>query len=127
MPALDVSAVLLDPLFIDAAECVRRAEIVNEYGESCLTETRLPFYGVFTAKDGSFLQREEEAGRESEVITCHTKFPLAGAQAGKQPDVVIWAGAEYTVIRRYNWSRFGGGFVAVDLENRGLLEAGGIA
>ncbi len=124
MPTLDVTNVLLDPLFVERLTCIRTAETVNEYGENEQTGTEKSFFGVVTTMDGEWLQREEDAGRSGEVILVHTKFTLLGLRNGGQPDTVLWQGRPYTVKRIYDWSRFGRGFVAAELEAQGMAGKG---
>lgn len=126
MATLDVTSVLLDPLFLDALICKRNTESVNDFGENEITSTELPFYGVVTTKDGEYLQREEDAGRSGEVIMVHTVFRLLGIRTGGQPDTVLWQGQAYTVKRIYDNSRFGAGFIGAELEAQEMLGKDGL-
>lgn len=123
MPKLDVTTVLLDPLFAEKLLCVRQAETVTNFGEVEIASTETPFYGVITAKDGEWLQREDDAGRNSDVIMLHTKFKVLGIREGGQPDTIFWQERPYTVKRIYDWSKYGAGFVAVELEAQNFLGA----
>lgn len=120
MPLLDVSFVLLDPLFVEQLVCVRSTETVNEYGEGQRVTSETPFYGVVTTKDGAYLQREEDAGRSGDVVMVHTKFHLLGLRKDAQPDTVLWKGKPYTVKRIYDTTNYGAGFVGAELEAQEL-------
>lgn len=126
MGTLDVSGILLDPLFIERLVCVRSTETVNDFGEGERTTTETPFFGVVTVKDGEWLQREEDAGRSGEVVMVHTKFRLLGIRTGGQPDTVLWKGRPYTVKRIYDNTPYGAGFVGAELEAQGMLGKDGL-
>lgn len=126
MATLDVSSVLLDPLFLDALVCQRHSETINAFGENEITSTDTPFYGVVTTKDGEWLQREEDAGRSGEVVMVHTVFRLLGIRKGGQPDTVLWQGRPYTVKRIYDNSRYGAGFMGAELEAQETLGKDGL-
>lgn len=112
MPLLDVSDILGDPDFADEFIVIRRAETVNEYGESVVTQTEIFASGVVTAASGSILEQLPEGTRATGAILIHTQVRLEIVSATAQADRIRWAGNLYTVTNLSDYSRYGGGFVA---------------
>jgi hypothetical protein len=112
MPLLDVSDVLLDPLFMDLTLSVtRNAQTVGNDGIAVIAATTAPFYGVVTSLNGSVLTRAAEGEHISDTITIHTQFKLIDGQVGYDADVVNWQGLQWTVTNVNDYSTFGRGFV----------------
>jgi hypothetical protein len=113
MPLLDVSDVLLDPLFMDLTLSVtRNAQTVGNDGIAVISPTTTGFYGVVTSMNGSVLTRVAEGERISDTITIHTQFKLIDGQSGYDADVVNWQGLQWTVTNVNDYSTYGRGFVA---------------
>lgn len=117
MPMLDVSAVLLDPMFLDTSGTyTRNVQSISAHGRAVVTPTTAPLYAVYTNQDGSILQRLASAEHIEDSITVHTRTKLTAGQTGDTADIVHWAGADYTVTRVANYSTYGGGFIAATCE-----------
>lgn len=114
MPMLDVSFVLLDPMFTDAFTLIRRAEVIDEKGRPELASTYFRgLTGVITQSDPSKLQRESDFGSVPRVISLVTKVAVRGLVVGYQPDLIVWNGTSYLVDNVSPYSRFGDGFYEV--------------
>lgn len=117
MPLLDVSAVLLDPMFLDTSGTfTRNTQTIGAHGRAALTPVTAPVYGVYTNKDGSLLTRGADGEHIVDSFTLHTQTRLTAGQTGQTADIVHWQGADYTVERVANYSTYGAGFVMVDCE-----------
>lgn len=117
MPLLDVSFVLLDPMFLDTSGTyTRNAQTIGAHGRAELTPVTAPLYAVYTNKDGSILQRLAGAEHIEDTVTVHTKTRLTAGQTGDTADIVHWAGADYTVTNVANYSTYGAGFVMATCE-----------
>jgi len=123
MPRLDVTDIILDPDFLTSdLMCVRTTEVINSGGVSVLNEVSSQFAGVVTSDEGDLLDRIEGASRSRGSIMVHTKFKLRESMTGFAADIVVWAGARYTVTRINNYSTYGRGFVAATCDLLPLTE-----
>jgi hypothetical protein len=121
MPFLDVSDVLLDPDFMDLTLTVtRNAQTVGNDGNSVITSTTTPFYGVVTNLSGSVLHRVAEGEHISDTITIHSQFKLIDGQSGYDADIVNWQGLQWTVTNVNDYSQYGRGFVSATCTLRQL-------
>lgn len=112
MPLLDVSEIILDPDLADLFVLVRRNETISAKGRSEVAEVLLPDQvGVFCAATPDDLQRLPEEQRTSRAFSLVTKTRLRASGIGFQPDVVRWAGVDYTVAVLDLYTRYGEGFV----------------
>lgn len=116
MPMLDVSAVLLDPMFCELLTVQRRAETVGANGRSTLaTITISPApVGVVIPQNDLPLQRGPDQQTLPRLLQVHTPFRLRSASPGYQPDLIIWNGDAFVVNRIQDFSRYGGGFIQAD-------------
>lgn len=112
-PTLDVSDVLLDPLFADRFDYLRQPEVVNAYGESTVPApvTYRNQSGVVTFASPNDLDRLPEGDRSARTISIITKVRLQGPSQGVKADVVTWAGDRYVVKLCEPYVRYGQGFV----------------
>ncbi|CAD5276683.1 conserved hypothetical protein [Bosea sp. 62] len=111
MPLLDVSDVLSDPLFADAANVTRSVVDVDpQTGRSVKTETTTAISVVVTSDKGRNLQRNPEAALSTGSIIMHSVFRFTEGGAGLDADVVTWNGRRYTVVTVDDYSRYGAGF-----------------
>ena len=118
MPQLDVSFLLLDPMFSDSFTCTRRAESVDGNGRPVITPTITPnLRGVITQEDPSDLDRADDADRVPRVITLITKVQIQGSSLGYKPDLITWDGTDYLVTSVKPYSRYGAGFYEVKAES----------
>lgn len=117
MPMLDVSFVLLDPMFLDSSGTyTRNTQTIGAHGRATNAPVTAPVYGVYTNKDGSLLMRGADGEHIVDSFTLHTQTKLSAGQTALDADIVHWAGADYTVKRVANYSTYGAGFVMVDCE-----------
>lgn len=111
MPRLDVNEVLLDPDLSDTFCVRRRAESFNEKGRTQVTEDTIPgITGVVTPMDPAKLDRRDDGQIADRAIRVSTPFALRTASTGFQPDVIVYDGTEYLVVKVKSLRRFGQGF-----------------
>lgn len=117
MPFIDVTDVLTDPDFADTITVKRRVETINGYGEAVRDVTTIGgVSAVVTAGSQKPLERNADGQVQPNTITVHTMFRLLDARVGQQPDIVIYNAQEFTVKKVFDWSRYGGGFIAAECE-----------
>lgn len=113
-PQLDVSAVLLDPMFTSSFDVERRAETVGSNGRATLVpSTFANVVGVITPADPDRLARESEGQSQTRSINVRTRFMLRDASAGSAPDIVIYDGARYEVKMVKPWKYGQGWYTAL--------------
>lgn len=113
MAQLDVTEVLLDPLFADSGIlCERMQQTVGDDGIAVQKSAPIRFAGVVTNDSGDVLTRLATGERTIGNIVIHTKYRLIDGQEGRTADVVTWRNRKYTVSNVKDWSNFGRGFVA---------------
>lgn len=112
MPFLDTSDVLCDPDFCDTTLTCRRTSVVaNAQGIGVATSKIIPFGGVVTSDKGKILNRDPIGEHATGSILICTRFTLLDADTGYTADIVSWNGKTYTVVRVYDYSTYGVGFV----------------
>jgi hypothetical protein len=117
MPLLDVTDVLLDPMFQDTSlTCTRQAQTIDANGMASNAQTVTRFAGVVTNDTGDQLIRRADGSRIEGSITIHTRFGLIDGKIGFDADLVTWQGRQYTVVNVRDWSTYGRGFVAAQCE-----------
>lgn len=117
MPMLDVSEVLLDPMFAERLTIIRREEVVGENGRNQLSPTTITPkpVGVVTSESNERIKREDRGQYRDKGIRVHTKFRLRGPSKDAsefQPDIVQWNGNPYVVAQIDDYSQFGAGFTS---------------
>src|ERR1700761_5948493 len=105
MPMLDVSDVILDPLFAQTICVIRRAQSVSSGGIASETDTIYNPIAVVTI-GGMDYALEEDLERSRNLITVHSQMPLRGPKTGYEPDFVIWQCNKYIVRKSLNWSQY---------------------
>jgi hypothetical protein len=119
MPLLDVSSVLDNPMFKEAPKSlirVRNMQTVGEDGRAVNNPCNTPFDGVVTSDTGDVLTRLAEGSYIKGSIVVHTSCELIDGLDGKDADIVIWKGRQYTVSSVNDYSTYGRGFVAATCE-----------
>ena len=119
MPELDVSSVILDPMFCEALAIYRRVQTISNKGVTVVTQTQVrPVpYGVVLPMEDSPLLRTPEYQNLPQQLEVHTQYRLRSASqnaAGTeqyQPDYILWNGDWFLVNKISNFSRFGRGFI----------------
>lgn len=122
MPMLDVSDVILDPLFCESVNVTRNAVTVNSVGRDVVTPTAFTIIAVVTIYAKKIIRSPEEEQSRNKILV-HTKTKLIDAAPGYNPDTVSWDGNNYVVIDASKWSKFGAGFYAVECEMIDLLSS----
>lgn len=109
---LDVSEVLLDPTLVDSFTVNRRAETVNNFGESTLTVTVMEgVLGVVCSASPNDLKRLDDRELMGRHLSVVTRFRLQGPSPGYQPDTILWNGDEYVVKLIDPYPQYGYGFI----------------
>lgn len=109
---LDVSEVLLDPTLVDSFTVRRRAETVNEFGESTMSIVVIPnVIGVITSYFDNSLNRLDDREFMKRELSVVTRFRLQGPSPGFQPDTILWNGNEFLVKKVEPYTSFGFGFI----------------
>lgn len=97
MALLDVSAILLDPDFLDEAILIKRKYEVNIFGETVLREFPHPIYASIQQADYKVLDRMPEGARFQDMIVVLYAGELAVQREGGFGDVILWQGLRYQV------------------------------
>lgn len=116
MAQIDVTSVLLGPMFGDWIGLTRKAITVNTGGLATVSDTSSRIFGVVTNKEGDVLSRLPEGERISGSITIHSKSRLIAGDAQHTADIVTWQKRPYTVKAVNDYSNFGRGFYAADCD-----------
>lgn len=112
-PWLDVSDVILDPMFNDnTMTYTRLAQTVGADGLSVETPTTSGFNGVVTSVSGSVLHRVAEGEHITDTVLIHTMTRLTDGQMNYTADIVTWSGVTWTVTNVNSYSQYGAGFIA---------------
>lgn len=96
-----------DPAFVQTVTRVQRAEVVNAYGETTVTQTSTQIQAVVTSPTKAGMLRFEDYQTYADVIKVTTQGPLNGPTVGGQPDQIIWRGQTYVVAVSNDYSAFG--------------------
>lgn len=114
MASLDISEVLDDPLFNDAATLERRAISINQYGESVITSTSEPIVVVAYSAGDDIRKMMPEGSLLDDIIEVISKTNIKVDADGRIGDAVIWNGKRYIAIKTVgDYTNFGEGFVHV--------------
>lgn len=118
MADLDMTDALTEPAFTSSFDVVRRAEVVNAFGESTVPEPLriCGVVGVICMASNEQLVRLDDQQRMGRNISVVTQFRLRGPAIGKggqnfQPDLIKWQGDHYVVSYLDPYTNFGSGFV----------------
>jgi hypothetical protein len=122
MPEIDVSDIILDPFISgETFTVIRRAETVNNFGETTTTNTTFTASGSIQATGDNSLLREEAYQAQQKTIQVITTFLLRGATqdpngSGQlyQPDLVIWKGETFLVRVVDDFSSYGSGMIRAE-------------
>ncbi|MGY0790957.1 phage head completion protein [Azospirillum argentinense] len=129
MATIDMSGLMLDPLLAGTPfTVIRRAETVNEFGETVIgTETIGPVYGSISPTGDNSLVRQDAFQAGAKTIKVITAFRLRGPSKDEtgsyQPDLILWAGTHYIVRDLKDWTAFGGGFVEADCSSIDFVDS----
>ncbi len=116
---LDVTEVLLDPLFIDTGLVRRRiGEAVGTNGVAVHTPVETTFSGS-VQPTGDQAKRLEDGTWHASAIEVWTKTELISGEVSRTADEVVWKGAPYVVMKVLDWD-YGQGFRRAMCELRPL-------
>lgn len=128
MPTLDVSDIILDPMFAERLTIERRPETVGNNGRT----TQLPqvitpkpigvVLPIDTAIGGNALERTPDEQHRGAQLEVHTKFRLRGPSPNYQPDVLVYEGNRYVVTIVNNYSKYGAGFIKAEVTSMDAID-----
>jgi hypothetical protein len=117
MADIDVSELILDPDFSDSAILVRRAQTVNAFGETVLTNTTTAITAVIQNGFDATLTRVAEGAQLSDGITVYYRGELFAESENGYADIIIWRNRQYQVkIVDENYINYGVGFTRAGCE-----------
>lgn len=129
MPSIDVTDVLLDPMIAgESFSVIRRAEIVNDYGESVQTTQTIPnVVGSVVPLGSNSLLREEAFQTNDKTIRVLTSFRLRGPSKSAvlqnyQPDIIVWKGDNFVVRTLEDYTQYGAGMVDAECSSIDLVD-----
>jgi len=126
MPDIDVSDVLCDPMFAEQLTVQRRREVVGSNGRTTVSVKTYKPYGVALPQQGDAAQRGPDHQNLARVLEVHAQFRLRGPSTDGtsefQPDVVIWNGDPYVVVRIFDSSHYGAGFTHAECISQASLD-----
>lgn len=122
-PLLDVTLPLTDPDFATTFGVVRRVETVGTNGRNTFTTSTFPnVVGVVTSGSANDRDARDAFEVTPRQITVVTKFELQGEITGSQPDIVVWRGSPYLVVRVDPYGHFGPGFYEAECRSMQLTD-----
>ncbi len=129
MPDLDVTDVILDPMFAETLTVIRRQQSINALGRVTLTTTTISPapVGVVLAQADAALVRGPDQQTLPRLLQVHTTYRLRSTGVDVsgntfQPDVIVWNGDQYVVNKIQDFSRFGVGFIQADCSSMALAD-----
>src|SRR5271154_1593343 len=129
MPGLDVSIALTNPLTLDTFALLRRKQVMNQFGETSMSIERIPVVrGVVYPEGLNELSRRAETQTNNKSIVVITRFAIraesqsANDGAQYQPDIIVWRGDNFLVVRVEDYSNYARGFVKVTAESMDIVD-----
>lgn len=98
---ISVRGNLNNDFFADSAQCLRRTQNINQYGEASFTETLFTITASIQPTSGRELYFLPEAALLTDNITIFSKEELKNAPYG---DIVIYDGVRYQVSKVKKWA-----------------------
>lgn len=118
MPMLDVSSVLLDPLFAEPFTVIQRSEAIGDNGRAGETPVSIPnVIGVWLPDRPAGLDRGPDSSMAPRGGSFITTFKLRQLGPGYKADQVQIGNILYTVTEVLPFSRFGAGFTEARLSS----------
>lgn len=122
-PFLDVTEPLTDPDFATDFGVLRRVETIGTNGRNTFAVTTFPnVVGVITSGSSNDRDAREAFEVTPRQIVVVTQFELQGEITGSQPDIVVWRGSPYLVIRVDPYGHFGPGFYEAECRSTQLTD-----
>lgn len=124
MPELDVSEVVLDPMFSEQLAVQRITQVTGPNGRATQTTQAFAPWGVVNMGSVEPTAIEEQYEHNKSTISVHAfNFRFLGPTSTTQPDRIVWQGIIYLVRKVYDYSKYGIGFTAADCEAVPLVGA----
>lgn len=128
-PTIDVSELLVDPMFVETEITVLRRKQVLIKGRdtpevvAVITNIAASVQPKDTAIGGNFVERAPDMEYRGSNLNCYTQFRLRSVSkevtgTGTDdylPDVVIWNGDHFIVALLNDWTHYGAGFCHAEL------------
>jgi hypothetical protein len=122
MPLINPGLVARSPYLSSIFALKRRVAGVDESGRTAITETLTPNQrGIITNAKISDLQRLPEGSQGEATICVISNTQIYGVQPGRDPDVIVWGGAEYLVQAWMPYPQFGAGWSKVLAVQRQII------
>lgn len=98
----------------------REVSVIDDNGISSLQQIVFWAFGIIIADDGmsgkeGALERKAEGREQMNQLYIHTSAEMSGGQGNREPDIVEYLGADYTVVKCYNYDRYGFRDVALEM------------
>ena len=97
MALLNTSLYLLNPYFMDQITHITRAQSINQYGVSVLTETPSTVYASVQGKDHEYLARNRDDAVLRDRIDVYARVTFTTESVNGYADIVVWQGGRYIV------------------------------
>lgn len=110
MAQIDVSELILDPVFVDQLTLIRRTPTINSKGENTLVETPVTTVGSVQPASNKQLSRLPEALQIADVRSFFIKIEIITDGASKYPDIIVFGAKRFQVLTAAPWLNFGGGW-----------------
>jgi len=107
---LDVSDLLLDPVFIDPITLIHRTPTVNSYGENTLMENSVTTVGSVQPASTKQIQRLPEALRLADIRSFFIKAEIKSDGTSVYPDIIVFQGKRFQVQSVAPWLNYGSGW-----------------
>lgn len=101
-----------DPSFLEDFSVIRRHERIVD-GRTVVTPTTFEAYGTICAATPNQLNNLPEGRSAERGISVVTQLHLKCAEAGYQPDLLVWRGSQYLVTAIDNYPHIGVGFFQI--------------
>ena len=101
-----------DPSFLEDFSVTRRQERIVD-GRTVMSPSAIAAYGTICAATPNQLNNLPDGRSAERGISIVTQYHLKCAEAGYQPDLVVWRGSQYQVASIDNYPHLGAGFFQV--------------
>ena len=101
---LNVRSNLNNRFFAQQFDCLHRTQIINNYGESTLSESAFNITASIQPTSGRELYFMPESAMLTENITIFSKEKLVSAAQNGYGDIVIYQGQRYQVAKVKTWT-----------------------
>lgn len=110
MAQLDVSDLLLDPVFVDTLTLIHRTPTINSMGENTLVEASVVTVGSVQPASTKQIMRLPEALRLADVRSFFIKAEIKCDGSTTYPDIISFQGKRFQVQSAAPWLNYGAGW-----------------